>query len=643
MKKFFITKIAVLILLATSIFSSCMEKDVYQGPKSNKPLNPSEVFDFKLTNEVKLNIDYGFTNDYYIIFEIYDQNPMKEEGDSWVKDESLSSIYSASTDTKGQYSGTITLASDITEVWLYSDYLGTINPIKLSVDNGEINYDQAAYIASLNIKTRGTTAGNHSYPNDWITMPGVDWDNYGLPSNVEPERYVLSADILYRIRETYNNDKKQYIDTKYPDWIKGNATSEIKITKATELSIVFAGINSASTWCNAVGYYTYPTGSTPTEANIQKVLIFPNSSPLFSNNGERKGTLLPGHKMNLKYWSSSTQQFEDKFPAGVTIGLCMEGNGFVNGDIKKINYSGFTTRYSFSTLNPSNKQHTVALRDGSTDQVVTIGFEDNKDFNYCDALFCMEAAEPGAIGTNLPVLPSATPPSNLENTTTYKGTLTFEDQWPEVKDYDMNDVVIEYKSTLYRQVINNKVYKIVDEFTPIHNGGSHICGFGYQLHKLQPDRVTSIKVEGPEGWKVESEQAHPTVTLFDNVKSVMKQTFTVTTELSDVDLKDVTPPYNPFIFVNDRSVEVHLVNYPPTNKANMELFNTKDDASNTSVGVYYIARFDGEVPLMPFGINLSNVLGFNIPAENVKIYDTYPGFIDWVKSNGTKNKDWYKK
>ena len=89
MNKIFFTKRTSILLLAISLFSSCMEKDVYQGDK-NTPLNPTEVFDFSLTKEVKLNVDYGFTNDYYIIFELYNQNPMKEENNSWIKDEKLS-------------------------------------------------------------------------------------------------------------------------------------------------------------------------------------------------------------------------------------------------------------------------------------------------------------------------------------------------------------------------------------------------------------------------------------------------------------------------------------------------------------------------------------------------------------------------
>ena len=126
------------------------------------------------------------------------------------------------------------------------------------------------------------------------------------------------------------------------------------------------------------------------------------------------------------------------------------------------------------------------------------------------------------------------------------------------------------------------------------------------------------------------------------MKSVLNQKFTVTTELADVDLSQVTPPYNPFIFVNGRSREVHLVNYAPTDKADESFFNTSDDMSNINEGIYYITRYGEEVDIMPFAINLPT-LDFEVPTESVKINDTYPGFIDWVKSKGTTNKDWYKK
>ncbi|WP_286814646.1 LruC domain-containing protein [Bacteroides sp. Phil13] len=638
MKQRKMKQIVFLSLMSMLLLGSCTDRDVYQGggeeTGKNTPLKPSEVFDFSMMQQVKVNVDYGFAGDYYITFDLYSQDPMKEENDSWIKDESLSPVYSAPTDKKGRYSGTVEIPSDITEVWLYTDYLGAISPVKLTISNGEINYNQSAYIASLQTKTRGTTTGGHNYLDDWMLMPSVDWDGYGMPNNMEAALSAPPAEILYSIRSTYSNISGKKIKDLHPEWLNNNTTSEIKIIKDTELSLVF--VASSASFNNTVGYFTYKSGTVPTPETVQKVLAFPNASPISKvSDGERTGSLLCGHEVKLKYWNEDEQKFEDKFPAGVTVGWSLQANAFKSGDILK----GIGIRYSYSTMNNDNSQRVVALRDGDTDQIVAIGFEDNVDFDYCDATFYLKIAEANAIDPGGPELPPVDPPSNV--TTTYKGTLAYEDQWPAQKDYDMNDVMMTYQSTLYRNVVSSKIYKIVDEFTPIHNGGIYTCGFGYQLHNLTPDRVRSIEVSGPDGWKIETAQSHPTVILFDNMKSVLNQKFTVTIELADVDLSQVTPPYNPFIFVNGRSREVHLVNYAPTDKADKSFFNTSDDMSNIDEGIYYITRYGEEVDIMPFAINLP-ILDFSIPTEGVKIYDTYPDFIGWVKSKGTTNKNWYK-
>lgn len=642
MNKSFFTKCAFIIMSSAFMFSSCMEKDVYKGEPQNQPLKPSEVFDFSLTKEIKVNIDYGFTNDYYVLFQLYDQDPMKLVDNSWVKDETLNPVYAASTDTKGQYSGTITIPSSITEVWLYSEYLGTVSPVKLTVSNGTVNYNQKEYIASLRANTRATTTNGFTYPDTDMLMPGVDWDQYGLPSNIEPDLCMPPADVLYSIKEVFSrvqNHRIYEIPERIP-WTYNNATSIITITQPTEISLVFVG--GGEFFNNSVGYFTYPSGTDPTQLpSIKKVLAFPNASPIYktTKEGQRTGALVCGHEVKLKYWNEEKNEFEDEFPANTTLGWFMESNAFANGHIK-----GNNTRYSYCSMNTKypDRNRIVALRDGSSNQIVAIGFEDNQDFDFADALFYLKVSKKNAIEGGA-LLPKVETPSNTENSTSYRGTLTFEDQWPSEGDYDMNDVVVSYKSTLYRQVISNRVYKIVDEFTPIHNGGTYTCGFGYQLHQLPADQVTSIQVEGSNSWQVETGQLHPTVILFDNLKDALGKKITVTTEVTDVDIKSVTPPYNPFIFVNGRGREVHMVNYPPTNKADLSLFGTADDASNYASEIYYISRYNkDDLKLMPFCINLANVTDFNIPAEGVRIYETYPGFVEWVNSDGKTNTKWYK-
>ncbi len=137
-------------LVSALTLNSCADKDVYQGEQKNKPISPTEVFDFDLMQKVNINVDYGFENDYYIVFELYDQNPLIKVDDLWVKDEVLVPLYSASTNDKGQYSSTIQIPSGITKVWLYTDYLGAVSPVELAIlANGEIRFNQTEYIASI--------------------------------------------------------------------------------------------------------------------------------------------------------------------------------------------------------------------------------------------------------------------------------------------------------------------------------------------------------------------------------------------------------------------------------------------------------------------------------------------------------------
>lgn len=61
-------RVALGALIGAFSLSSCADKDVYQGEHKNTPLNPTEVFDFSMVKQVKVNVDYGFTNDYICHF-----------------------------------------------------------------------------------------------------------------------------------------------------------------------------------------------------------------------------------------------------------------------------------------------------------------------------------------------------------------------------------------------------------------------------------------------------------------------------------------------------------------------------------------------------------------------------------------------
>lgn len=623
----------VLLACQLLMLGSCTkDHDLFQKPDD---YSKKDFFDFSLTQTVSAEIDYGF-EDYVILFEIYDRNPFEEKENTLVKKE-IEPLFRAATDKTGKYSGKITLPSYLTELWLVSDYFGAISPVRLEITGESIAYDQQQYIANSFSQTRALSPNGHTYPDDYLITG--DWDNVGKPDYLLSDLATPPASILYDIRKIYSKSGDYAITKNHPEFFTGNMSSDIVITKPTKINLVF--LASSAGWNNTVGYYTYPTGRKPqSDTEIRKIVAFPNASPLYYN-GKPKGGLLCGSQVQLKYWDGS--KYTDEFPAGVTIGWFLQGMGFNSGNLVK----GMGTRYSAQNLNTDGKQRAVSLRDPQSNQIVAIGFEDNADFDYCDATFYLDVETKDAIDdSTLPPLPDTGGPTENENFTTYYGTLTFEDLWPAQGDYDMNDLMMDYNCKVYKNIVGNKVSKIVDEFTPKFRGGTYRNGFGYQLHNLTAADIRNVTIEGPatsafmNGNNLEEGQAHPTIILFDDISNQIGRKFTVTIELNDVENSQVVPPYNPFIIAKTnegRGREVHLVNYPPTSKADLSLLGTLSDLANPGEELYYISK-----DRMPFAINLVQIKDFPIPQEGIRIDISYPNFAAWAQSFGKEHKDWYK-
>ena len=89
----------------------------------------------------------------------------------------------------------------------------------------------------------------------------------------------------------------------------------------------------------------------------------------------------------------------------------------------------------------------------------------------------------------------------------------------------MNDVMIRYTSKVYKSILTNRIYKVVDEFTPLHRGGYLVNGFGYQLHNTTNSDISKVTIESPSyapksqymPGETEAGQSHPTILLFDNM------------------------------------------------------------------------------------------------------------------------------
>lgn len=266
------------------------------------------------------------------------------------------------------------------------------------------------------------------------------------------------------------------------------------------------------------------------------------------------------------------------------------------------------------------------------------------------------------------IIPSSPPGGTT--TSTYNGSLAFEDLWPYQGDYDMNDVVVDYNfaTTIDNQ---NRVQSITATFILNASGASFNDGFGFQLPNVLPGQVinvtgsnlasnTYIKLASNG---LEANQSKATVIVFDDALRLMPSPggTGVNTQMSEPYVIPDTivvnmifyqngsfasggpitydqlniGNFNPFIIVNKvRGVEVHLRDDPPTSLADTKLLGTGNDASDAAKGIYYVTSKN-----LPWAINIPQT--FQYPIEKQDILGAYLHFADWAESNGTFYTDWY--
>jgi LruC domain-containing protein len=244
------------------------------------------------------------------------------------------------------------------------------------------------------------------------------------------------------------------------------------------------------------------------------------------------------------------------------------------------------------------------------------------------------------------------------------GTLAFEDLWPGKGDYDFNDLVIDYQFEINSSA-DNYIEKVTGTFIIKAFGAGYQNGFGFQLSDAID--ASDLSVSGysiTENYinlssnGTEAGQSAPTIIVFDNAYNEMQhpgvgigvntepsapyvapKTLTVTIEFpadtytwNDLDIAN----FNPFIIVNqDRSVEVHLPGYAPTDLADLSLFGTEDDASNLSQGKTYVTSNN-----LPWAIHIYEQ--FDYPIEKQDIVWVHLKFVEWAESGGVAFPDWYK-
>lgn len=260
-----------------------------------------------------------------------------------------------------------------------------------------------------------------------------------------------------------------------------------------------------------------------------------------------------------------------------------------------------------------------------------------------------------------------TPPSNPVFPIIWNGTdvtYMFEDNWPLLGDYDMNDVVFNVKPD-YLLNASNKVERVNLEVTLRAVGGVKRLAAGLQIDGMARNKVGQVTRSNTSGIDnsvfatsdgLETGQDYVVIPLFDDVHkalgipagtmintieggaagtvSPLGVTFSIYFS-TPVDIESVAiDKLNPFIvnggYKNKRE-EVHMPGFAPTNKAETRRFGTGDDASNIK---YYTSKAN-----MIWALAIPGSTAY--PKEYVSIKNAYPQIESWATSAGASGKDWY--
>jgi LruC domain-containing protein len=664
MKK--LSSLPVLIALTAILFiagNSCRKTEGDPTPVSNSidDMKVSPDFKFKTTQEVGIKV-YTLDNTGAAV------SGMKIDVYTDIPANGGTLMLSGITDSNGLFSSDYKIAAGTDSLAVGTTAIGFCNMQKVKVTAGALNLT----LGGKNLK-QGLKSGEQSFfkSSNSVYVPLGTYNSNGVPNYLEMTNDIIDAATLQDINATLPEYKVAPVN--HPQYFTSSLERNLVLNDACNVWVTF--VSEGAGYRNVLGYYTYKTGNPPaTPAAIDTVhIIFPNVS--FGGSG---GGLASGNKVHIGV-----------FPPGTEIGWVLIADGFRGTSITTGNW----VLYSDKNLNPeadvNKKEHTILLNDIGRGKFL-LSFEDQRrdgstDNDFNDAIFYVTADPIRAVETQNIPLPNYTstdtdkdgvsdafdnyPTDPLKSFDNYypskdnSGSLAFEDLWPAKGDYDFNDMVVDYN---FNQITNgqNKVVQIRFMATLMAMGASYKNGFGIQL-PISPSLIASVTgtniqesyiVQNSNG--TEAGQSKATLIIFDNgykllpypglpsmgVNTTPGATYVTPRELNitinlttPVSLSSIgLPPYNPFMIINMvREKEVHLIDNPPTDLANITVLGTSNDDSKPAAGRYYVSKNN-----LPFAMDISS--HFDYPAEKNQVSQAYLKFIPWGESSGIQYYDWFQ-
>ncbi|MBS7566997.1 LruC domain-containing protein [Mucilaginibacter sp. Bleaf8] len=681
-------QIFTLALLAGVVsFSACKKDAAQQEVGTTTPTTKiaPDGFNFSTSKNINLNLTLKANNNGAlsgVIVSVYLPTNTSEP------------IYKGVTNKSGQLQGIVTVPTSVSKLIIDPAYVGLMRNAEAAISSsnsvtatiggkegfsGDIVAQEITNTAtSTTLSTNRTTLAINpplAYPSPYTSSSQaiVNTSTYpfklGRPVYLESTQDVIDPSLLSYINASLPEGSA--LTKTHPEYLSNTAMPDLNVTATSDVWITF--VSEGAGLLNSLGYYTYPTNNPPASAaDISKItLIFPNSSAVGSAGG-----LNSGDKVKL-----------GRFSAGTSIGFVLLQNAWSTT-------SGVITTtvkfYSNPKFNPettaATQKHTVTLYD-DVHKLFLMGFEDlnrqtESDNDFNDLVVYASSNPVTAISTdNVPSIdkggdsdgdgvqdaqdafpndPTRAYVSYYPSKTGY-ASIAFEDNWPKKGDFDLNDLVVNYRYT-FTSNASNQVVDMKGEFTPVASGASFHNGFAVQL-PVAASAVSSVTGQQTisnyisfAGNGVEAGQTKAVIVPFDNHEALLKNPDgaffinvyadknKVTGSTATVNVTFASPiaasnlqvsAFNPFL-ISDmrRGYEIHLPGFAPTDKADSKLFGTDDDASNAASGKLYVSKEN-----WPWAINFTSE--YKYPVELQPVYQAYPRFSEWALSGGTSYADWY--
>ncbi|MDD3200518.1 MAG: LruC domain-containing protein [Bacteroidales bacterium] len=642
-------RIFILFTSMVLVVTSCVR---YQEPQTDKD-KPSEdlVLDFAFETRTErtitvtaiIELGKGAAG---VLFIVFVENPYGEEGE---RNSEILPIYQGYTEASGKLTIPINIPNSTERIYVLPEYAGFGPMLDFSTkDFGEsLSLDFKGTQLPEGTKTKAATKASVA-PRDAIKK-GVNYNfyTYYTESEYNAADGVLDSGCELVSYEALSTEFKSMVNDWFPE--SGfNYSSELTTdsdlyiaSDDTEVWLTYIGDggysnNNPNIW-NSLYFYTYTDATKPNATYFEPGLIAKTNAiqltAAFINTYPDKTA--SGTKVQLLYWNGT--KYVSSFPVGTYIGFALVNFGYKksNGTVG-FNIERGKEKFTTHTLNTDGQIHGI-FQWSDLYQCFVLGMENYnvKDADFNDLLLKITTSKKADLAVERPT-PNVSAPEY-----SYAGTVAYEDTWPDKGDYDMNDFVTDYQYDLIKVAGTNTISGIRVTFHPLAAGASQVNGFGVQIP------ILTTNIASVTGGTLEDGQTLATTIVYDDVKSAFggvegfvntvhgKPVISASTAV--IEYTFVTPlneknvyfsGINPFLYkAEDRGREIHLVNYAPTLKANMNTFGTLYDKSVPSSGVYY--RMDNTFP-WAVDIAKSHLTVWKYPREKINIKDTYTHFGGWV-------------